>query len=215
MSILPVRRKDWTDIEFTAITTSVSEHVVEYVVYAIEGVTTEGIVLWHAAGATWPDPVADLTQAEIYLHGSVKWDGCSNWHFDEQDRLMLHGCTRRDLMNLGEVLARCWDWTRELLPNFEGEKADAPPVLSPTPTLYGKQIAGSVVEVAIDQDEHTEASPAQLAKARVLYAWNTLTAEHHGRLSGPPQTVADLSFACRRVLLSAGLRFPSSVATGG
>lgn len=70
-------------------------------------------------------------------------------------------------------------------------------------------------QALVFRPEHSKASPAQLAKARVLYAWNTLTAEHHGRLGGPPQTVADLSFACRRVLLSAGLRFPSSVATGG
>jgi hypothetical protein len=51
---------------------------------------------------------------EIYLHGSVKWDGCSNWYFDEQDRNMLHGCDKADLQRLGIVMAFCWDWTVEL-----------------------------------------------------------------------------------------------------
>ena len=60
----------------------------------------------------------DLPQEDLYLHGSVKWDGCSNWHFDEQDRVMLHGCDRKDLLNIGEVMALCWDWTPDLCKNW-------------------------------------------------------------------------------------------------
>lgn len=50
---------------------------------------------------------------------------------------------------------------------------------------------------------------------RILYAWNTLNAAHHGRLSGPPKQVSDLCVLCRKLLDSAGLRHPSHVATGG
>ena len=55
-----------------------------------------------------------IQEAELYLHGEVKWDGCSNWHFDEQDRVMLHGCTRQDVLRFGEVMAACWDWAAEI-----------------------------------------------------------------------------------------------------
>lgn len=121
MSVTEIQRRDWEDIGFTAVAHAVGEYHVHYTVYAIEGVEENGTVLLHRAGAdSWPDPVSSLGEAEIYLHGEVKWDGCSNWHFDEQDRLMLHGCSRKDLMNIGEVMARCWDWTKELLSTFEG-----------------------------------------------------------------------------------------------
>lgn len=56
-----------------------------------------------------------IEEAEIYLHGCVKWDGCSDWHFDEQDRCMLHGCTRGDIQRFGDVMALCWDWAKELI----------------------------------------------------------------------------------------------------
>jgi len=55
-----------------------------------------------------------IQEAELYLHGEVKSDGCSKWHFDEQDRVMLHGCTRQDLLRFGEVMAACYDWAAEI-----------------------------------------------------------------------------------------------------
>lgn len=64
------------------------------------------------------DGVDVITDADAYAHGEVKWNGCSNWHIDEQDRVMLHECDRAGLENIGKILAACWDWTKELLPNF-------------------------------------------------------------------------------------------------
>ena len=60
-----------------------------------------------------------MDESEVYLHGIVKWDGCSNWHFDEQDRVMLHGCSREDLTNLGELMAKCWDYAKENLESWD------------------------------------------------------------------------------------------------
>jgi len=62
---------------------------------------------------------SELTDGnEVFASGAIKWDGCSNWKFDEQERCMLHGCTKQHLLNLGIILAECWEWTRELLPAF-------------------------------------------------------------------------------------------------
>ena len=110
------------ELGFTVVAVPHSHHV-EFKVYEIEGWRkgqTPGVFdvpLWHRDGAsTYPDTVDTLEEASLYLHGSVKWDGCSNWYFDEQDSVMLHGCCRRDVLRLGEVMAMCWDWAADICP---------------------------------------------------------------------------------------------------
>lgn len=94
-------------------------HHVSFNVHEIVGVEENGTVLWQRAGSAFNREYAtSIDEAQIFLHGDVKWDGCSNWHFDEQDRVMLHGCSREDLTNMGAVMGQCWDWAKELLPNF-------------------------------------------------------------------------------------------------
>jgi hypothetical protein len=98
-------------------------HYVEFVIYDIVG-HTEGETKGVYDVPEWPrigqvssgDTVSNIEEAEVYLHGEVKWDGCSNWHFDEQDRVMLHGCSKEDIQRFGEIMALCWDWTAELCP---------------------------------------------------------------------------------------------------
>jgi len=65
---------------------------------------------------TSPDCTPDLARARRYLHGSVKWDGCSNLHLDEQDEAMLHFCGRKEARNIGELLARIYDLAHDVLP---------------------------------------------------------------------------------------------------
>jgi len=97
---------------------------VDFEIYEIEGWTSDSepkLPLWPILGATSNiELTEDLCKAERFLHGSVKWDGCSNWHFDEQDRVMLHGCNRLDLLRFGAVMAVCWDWAAELCTNWDG-----------------------------------------------------------------------------------------------
>lgn len=117
--------RHFLDLRFTVVAVPHS-HWVEYTIYDIEGFgegDTKGVYdrpLWHKAGDPCsPSPVDTLGESEPYLHGDVKWDGCSNWHFDQQDRVMLHGCSRGGVHRFGEVMARCWDWTAELCPNWD------------------------------------------------------------------------------------------------
>lgn len=96
---------------------------VKFTVYDIEGLEDgdEKKPLFHKEGSpSHPDPVRTIEEADIYLHGEVKWDGCSNWHFDQQDRVMLHGCSREDVQRYGDIMGACWDWASELLPNWIG-----------------------------------------------------------------------------------------------
>lgn len=112
------------NLDFTIIA-HVEQNSVSFDIYDIEG-WTEGVrgvfdvPIWHRSGSThWPDPVSRVEEAERFLHGVVKWDGCSDWHFDEQDRNMLHSCGLHGLQRMGDVMAFCWNWASELLPNFD------------------------------------------------------------------------------------------------
>jgi hypothetical protein len=56
---------------------------------------------------------------DTVISGSVKWDGCSNWSFDETARgHMTHGCSKEDILSIGLILGECWEWTKELCPNW-------------------------------------------------------------------------------------------------
>jgi hypothetical protein len=106
------------DLGFT-IVADPKEHRVDYAIYDMAAVDP---LLWPCVGGiTGSDMTGNLEDAEVYLHGEVKWDGCSNWHFDEQDRVMLHGCSKSDVQRFGDVMALCWEWTAELCPGWAGD----------------------------------------------------------------------------------------------
>lgn len=88
------------------------DYVVSYEVFEIAGWQDGDKPLF---GSEFVDKLED---AQVFLHGDVKWDGCSNWYFDEQDRGMLHGCSKENLLSIGGVMAACWDWSAELMPNW-------------------------------------------------------------------------------------------------
>ena len=105
------------ELGFTVVAVSYSHHV-EFTVYDVVSMGDEP--WWPRKSAMSSMDITNvLAEAKVYLHGSVKWDGCSNWHFDEQDRVMLHCCTRDDLLRLGNVLAWCWDKTAMMCPSWD------------------------------------------------------------------------------------------------
>jgi hypothetical protein len=40
-----------------------------------------------------------------FCSGYTKWDGCSNFTFDEQEECMLHTCEKQDMLDIGIMLA--------------------------------------------------------------------------------------------------------------
>lgn len=54
---------------------------------------------------------------ELYLEGSIKWDGCSNWNFCT-DACMKHFCGQYHAVGIGRLLHRVYDITIEHLPTF-------------------------------------------------------------------------------------------------
>lgn len=86
--------------------------------------TVKKIVSLHEDGtpAEWQSETSfstdDIGKADTYLHGFIRFDGCSNWHFDEQDRVMLHFCGRSMLADVGTLLTRIYDLAREHMPEL-------------------------------------------------------------------------------------------------
>lgn len=106
------------DIRFIAIGFP-GEYAAEFSVYDIGGWGEDGSALYQKKDAhSWPAPVDHVCDAELYLHGTVNSVGCSDWHFDYPETLCHHGCDREDLIRLGEVMARCWDWAEELVAHW-------------------------------------------------------------------------------------------------
>ena len=123
-AILDRHVKHFNDLDFTVVA-EVHDYRVEFKIYEICGLEegeTKGVYdrpVWGKAGAVSSGHVVDtIEESEVYLSGHVKWDGCSNWHFDEQDRCMLHGCGKADVQRFGDIMAACWDWASELCPNW-------------------------------------------------------------------------------------------------
>jgi len=119
-------QRDFTDIEFTIVAKADDsaadnvtgrDYAIDVYVFQIVGISDGGAPLW-ADPSDLNGAVHSVDDSHPYAHGYVLRSGCSHWYFDEQDRLMLHGCERKDLVALGEILARAWDWAMELM----GEK---------------------------------------------------------------------------------------------
>src|SRR6478609_103895 len=57
---------------------------------------------------------SSLGEADVYLHGTVNADGTSSWHFDAQDRGLLH-LTEDSASDLGRLMRRMYSIARKLM----------------------------------------------------------------------------------------------------
>ena len=63
-----------------------------------------------------PDFVFDPHEAEPYVSGGVKWDGCVNYEVgDPESNIMMHACGREDLEKLSRVLTTIYERCGEIM----------------------------------------------------------------------------------------------------
>jgi hypothetical protein len=115
---------------------------IEFSVYETVGFTTtyeEKPVYKRAGSDTSMDVVENIAEAQRFLHGNVKWDGCSNWSFDEHDKVMMHFCGVRDAEDIGRLFSALYSIARDLMPQLR-DQDDEPehwphyPAGNPAPT---------------------------------------------------------------------------------
>lgn len=63
-------------------------------------------------------------KADVFLGGSIKWDGCSNWSFPSSHACMLHFCGQQGAMMLGRLMQRLYEITATRMPKFDYSLAE-------------------------------------------------------------------------------------------
>lgn len=84
-----------------------------FAAYQSLGTVVGGGRLFERQGADGPMDNAiegsPTDDALAFIEGEIKWDGCSNFTFPEQERCMLHRCDRAGLLRIGQLLAAIYD----------------------------------------------------------------------------------------------------------
>jgi hypothetical protein len=92
----------------------------------IPGKPPLGFVFPRKGAISGTDSVETTEEAQVYLSGSIKWDGCSNLYFDEQDSIegtkcSLHFCGKQEAMNVGVLMGRLYDLAAKIIPAWSGD----------------------------------------------------------------------------------------------
>jgi hypothetical protein len=87
---------------------------IEFKVYTLCTINANGYGYQRDGSHFSPDVVDTLDEAEVFLRGSVKWDGCANFTFEEASA-MLHTCGREDMATIGKLLVRVHDFCGHML----------------------------------------------------------------------------------------------------
>jgi hypothetical protein len=69
------------------------------------------------------DDTADFDLGEVFLDGTIKWDGCSNWDFHTSD-VLIHFCGRRQATGLGRLLDHLYQIAQERLVTYDQSLAE-------------------------------------------------------------------------------------------
>lgn len=102
--------REYKDLGYSVFA-KVEEYRLDYRIYQINGTTVDGAPLY---GCSHEDSIIGVQPDVI---GDVKWDGCSNFIFTSEN--YLHACSRQELVNLGLILAACWDLAAENIQNWD------------------------------------------------------------------------------------------------
>ena len=98
--------------------------VAGYTVEAILGEAAKDLPLVHVDFRIYEGTDHDRSQLpEPQILAIVKWDGCSNWHFDGGN-YQLHFCGLMEAENFGILLTSLYEWAAELLPQHKDEILD-------------------------------------------------------------------------------------------
>lgn len=113
----------WEDIRYIAIFTECEvapEHVVEVKVYELLGIETlqkPGRILFQDGNVSRDRySTTAMSEAEVFMEGDIKWDGCSNWSFYPADNCAIHFCGADDAAKLGELFKRLYEEAEHLIP---------------------------------------------------------------------------------------------------
>ena len=95
---------------------------VDFEIFPIASVSDDGTTFNWKNKPWGSEFTTELEDAELFIDGYVRWDGCSNWLFHECARgFKIHACSKKELIEIGAIMAACHDITAELLPGWDGD----------------------------------------------------------------------------------------------
>lgn len=98
------------DIEDYRIHYTPGDYHMEFTAFEIIGKYEDGKPLFHKANyQDGGDMVESASEAQPYFSGSIKWDGCANVQFDEQESCMLHFCGLKDALKIANMIKAVYD----------------------------------------------------------------------------------------------------------
>lgn len=92
---------------------------VDFSVYEISGLGTDGEIYYPACDDDEIVLVSDIGKAQKFLSGHIKWDGCSNMKFDEQETSMLHFCSKVQAQSIGLLMGALYDLAAEMMHDYK------------------------------------------------------------------------------------------------
>jgi len=64
-------------------------------------------------------PAISQEEAQLFLHGHVKWDGCSNWFLAIAETIMLHFCSVKQAEDIGRLFRALYEIAANEMPTNE------------------------------------------------------------------------------------------------
>lgn len=79
------------------------DYVMKFFVFEVRGILSDGSLVF---GEDYQPP-SEIVMP-VYASGTLKWDGCLDLYFDEQDDCMLHFCGPETEPVLGRMMTALW-----------------------------------------------------------------------------------------------------------
>ena len=97
-----------------------TDYNMEFKVVSIMGTDLDSNVTYYGedCAVTEEDP----HKVKSWMHGGLKWDGCINWQFTDEE-VMVHFCGRADAARLGRVLDLIYDLGQKTIGGWDAEVA--------------------------------------------------------------------------------------------
>ena len=93
------------------------------VFHVFEILSTEPKILLHSKhDDSRPSPVETFEDAEIFLIGSIKWDGCADLNWAPDDEGYHHYCSRKQSTEVGTLLYRLYELASAVMPIMQEPK---------------------------------------------------------------------------------------------
>jgi hypothetical protein len=110
-------------LECTVVATT-KEYCLDFKVYKIVAWSGENYKVpvyenWDPKHVSVPNYVETIEEASCFIDGFLKWDGCCNFRFPENEVAYLHTCTKQEAGDIGRLLEFVYELGEQSIPKWD------------------------------------------------------------------------------------------------